>query len=428
MEDSASLRIGNENYDFPVFTGTEGEQAVDTRTLRKVSGAITFDDGYGNTGACESKVTFVDGEKGILRYRGYSIEELAEKSTFLETTFLVIYGELPTADQLATFRQRVADAAEISEDLGKVIDSFPVGSHPMGVLSAGLNGLGACHPDKSSNDRAKDLAAFDETVAIIISAGRTIAARHYRSRNGLTPVPTDPSKSYCGNFLNMTFADPANPEPVPEAVSKALDLIFLLHADHEQNCSTSTARMIASGGASPFASLAGGVCALWGPLHGGANMAVIKMLEDIHASGDDGSRFIESAKAGETRLMGFGHRVYRNYDPRAKILKGACDSALEALNLSTPILDIARHLEEAALQDDYFISRKLYPNVDFYSGIILQALGFPTDMFTVLFALGRTPGWLAHWKEIAESGGRIHRPRQIYQGSTQRPYVPGEER
>jgi citrate synthase len=245
---------------------------------------------------------------------------------------------------------------------------------------------------------------------------------------GLAPVKSNPDKTYCENFLSMMFSKTDNCEAVPPAVSKALDLIFLLHADHEQNCSTSTGRMIASGGANPFASLAGAVCALWGPLHGGANMAVIKMLDEIHESGDDGSRFILAAKEGKTRLMGFGHRVYRNYDPRAKILKGACDSALAALGVSSPILDIARHLEEVALQDEYFIKRKLYPNVDFYSGIILQALGFPTDMFTVLFAIGRAPGWLAHWKEIAESGGKIHRPRQIYQGATERVYLPLEER
>ena len=428
MEDTATIRIGNDNYDVDILTGTEEERAIDVRALRKQSGAITFDDGYGNTGACESRVTFIDGEKGILRYRGYPIEELAEKSTFLESSHLVIYGELPGADQLATFHRRVSDAGFLPDSVAKVIESFSADAHPMAVLSAGIHALGACHPDKTTNDRAKDLAGFDDSAAIIISAVRAIAARCHRSRKGLPPVKSDPSKSYCENFLSMMFADAENLEPVPEAVSNALDLIFLLHADHEQNCSTSTGRMIASGGANPFASLAGAICALWGPLHGGANMGVIRMLTEIHQAGDDGSRFIESAKAGETRLMGFGHRVYRNYDPRAKILKNACDSALSALGVSSPILDIARHLEEAALQDDYFISRKLYPNVDFYSGIILQALGFPTDMFTVLFAIGRTPGWLAHWKEIAEGPQRIHRPRQIYQGSTERSYVPMDER
>ena len=428
MENTASIRIGNDNYDVAVITGTEEEKAIDVRALRKESGTITFDDGYGNTGACESKVTFINGEKGILRYRGYPIEELADKSSFLESSHLVIYGELPTADKLATFCQRVSDAGFLPETVAKVIESFSSDAHPMAVLSSGIHALGACHPDKTTNDRGKDLATFDASSAILISAVRTIAARCYRAREGLPPVKSNPEKSYCENFLSMMFADVDNPEPIPEAVTNALDLIFLLHADHEQNCSTSTGRMIASGGANPFASLAGAVCALWGPLHGGANMGVIRMLNEIHESGDDGSRYIESAKAGETRLMGFGHRVYRNYDPRAKILKGACDSALEALGVTTPILDIARNLEEVALKDEYFVQRKLYPNVDFYSGIILQSLGFPTDMFTVLFAIGRTPGWLAHWKEIAEGPQRIHRPRQIYQGATQRNYVVLEDR
>jgi citrate synthase len=428
MEDSATIRIGNDNYDLSIITGTEDESAIDIRSFRQQSGLITFDDGYGNTGSCESKVTFIDGDKGILRYRGYPIEELAEKSTFLESAYLVIYGELPNHDQLTAFRQRVSAAGVLPESVANVIEAFPRDAHPMAVLSAGIHALGTCHPDKISNDRVKDLAVFDESAAIIISAIRKIAARHHRSRMGLVPIKSNPENTYCENFLSMMFSKTDNGEAIPPAVSKALDLIFLLHADHEQNCSTSTGRMIASGGANPFASLAGAVCALWGPLHGGANMAVIKMLDEIHESGDDGSRFILAAKEGKTRLMGFGHRVYRNYDPRAKILKGACDSALEALGVSSPILDIARHLEEVALQDEYFIKRKLYPNVDFYSGIILQALGFPTDMFTVLFAIGRAPGWLAHWKEIAESGGKIHRPRQIYQGAPERLYIPLEER
>jgi citrate synthase len=428
MEDSATIRIGNDNYDLSIITGTEDESAIDIRSFRQQSGLITFDDGYGNTGSCESKVTFIDGDKGILRYRGYPIEELAEKSTFLESAYLVIYGELPNHDQLTAFRQRVSAAGVLPESVANVIEAFPRDAHPMAVLSAGIHALGTCHPDKISNDRVKDLAVFDESAAIIISAIRKIAARHHRSRMGLVPIKSNPENTYCENFLSMMFSKTDNGEAIPPAVSKALDLIFLLHADHEQNCSTSTGRMIASGGANPFASLAGAVCALWGPLHGGANMAVIKMLDEIHESGDDGSRFILAAKEGKTRLMGFGHRVYRNYDPRAKILKGACDSALEALGVSSPILDIARHLEEVALQDEYFIKRKLYPNVDFCSGIILQALGFPTDMFTVLFAIGRAPGWLAHWKEIAESGGKIHRPRQIYQGAPERLYIPLEER
>jgi citrate synthase len=288
--------------------------------------------------------------------------------------------------------------------------------------------LGGAYPAHCTNDRKSDLECFDETAALIISTVRTIAATRHRYLLSEEVPEADPTASYCQNFLSMMFGKESESEEIPQSVINALDLIFLLHADHEQNCSTSTCRMIASGGANPFASLAGGVSALWGPLHGGANMAVIKMLNQIHDAGDDGSRFIESAKQGKTRLMGFGHRVYRNYDPRAKILKSACDDALEALGVSSPILEIARRFEEEALKDSYFVERKLYPNVDFYSGIILQALGFPTDMFTVLFAIGRTPGWLAHWKEIAETGKKIHRPRQIYQGSPLRPYSPLDKR
>ena len=290
-----------------------------------------------------------------------------------------------------------------------------------------LQALGGAFSELATNDRKKDLEVFDDTAALIISAVRGIGAARYRFENDQDPVRCLSSKNYCENFLSMMFSSDENSE-VPQQVSNALDVIFLLHADHEQNCSTSTCRMIASGGANPFASVAGATSALWGPLHGGANMAVIRMLNEIHESGDDGSRFVDFAKQGKSRLMGFGHRVYRNYDPRAKILKSACDSALEALGVSSPILEIARKLEEVALKDSYFIERKLYPNVDFYSGIILQALGFPTNMFTVLFAIGRTPGWLAHWREIALTGKRIHRPRQIYQGENLRSYSASSER
>ncbi len=428
MEESATIRLGTENYTFPLIRGTENETAVDLRTLRGSSGCITFDDGYGNTGSCESKVTFIDGEKGILRYRGYPIEQLAEKSTFLESAHLLLYGELPTTSQLTGFQKKIADSAGLRENMTKAFDSFAPDAHPMAVLSAMVNNLGTYHPDKSTNDRKKDLEIFDDTAALLISTIRTIAARDYRSRKGLAPVHPDSSKGYCTDFLQMTFGDPNDPQAPPQEVCEALDLVFLLHADHEQNCSTSTCRMVASGGANPFASVSAAIGALWGPLHGGANMAVIKMLKSIHESGDDGSRFIEDARSGKTRLMGFGHRVYKNYDPRAKILNVACNSALDALGVSSPTLDIARHLEEVALSDDYFIQRKLYPNVDFYSGMLLEAIGFPLNMFTVIFAIGRLPGWLSHWKEIAESGSKIHRPRQVYQGAMSRDYVPIEER
>ena len=428
MSETADLRINDESYALNVITGTEKEQAIDISLLRKQSKFITFDDGYGNTGSCESSVTFIDGDKGILRYRGYDIAELAEQSTFLETCLLVLYGELPTAIELDAFKQRVASYANLPEEVMVAIRGLPYNTHPMAVLSCGIQALGGAYPDLATNDRAKDLERFDDAAALIISASRAITASWHRAQKGEDSISADTDKGYCENFLSMMFSSNEKDAGIPKEVSNALDLIFLLHADHEQNCSTSTCRMIASGGANPFASVAGATSALWGPLHGGANMAVIRMLNEIHESGDDGSRFVESAKQGKSRLMGFGHRVYRNYDPRAKILKSACDDALAALGVSSPISDIARKLEEVALQDPYFIERKLYPNVDFYSGIILQALGFPTNTFTVLFALGRAPGWLAHWREIALNGKKIHRPRQIYQGETLRPYVGISER
>ena len=421
MSENATLNIGDSNYQLNVLTGTEDEKALDISQLRKNSGFITYDDGYGNTGSCESRVTFIDGDKGILRYRGYDISELAEKSNFLEVCLLLLNGELPTAEELASFKSKVSSYQNLPEEVLKSVQAMPAGTHPMASLAVGLQSLGGACSHLCTNDRAKDLQYFEESAALIIAALPVLASACYRKSVGQDAKGAKTDSSYCENFLSMMFANEGD-SAIDSALSNAMDLIFLLHADHEQNCSTSTCRMIASGGANPFASLAGAVSALWGPLHGGANMAVINMLNDIHSSGDDGSKFIQSAKEGKSRLMGFGHRVYRNYDPRAKILKSACDRALEALGVSSPILDIARRLEEVALQDPYFVQRKLYPNVDFYSGIILQALGFPTNTFTVLFAIGRAPGWLAHWKEIAETGKRIHRPRQIYQGANLRDY------
>lgn len=428
MDNDATLTIGENAYPLDILQGTEFEHAIDISKLRKESKFITFDDGYGNTGSCESKVTFIDGDKGILRYRGYDITSLAENSHFLETCYLVIYGDLPNENELEKFKQKVSSYTELPPEVEAAIKAQPKNTHPMGVLAAALQALGGAYPQFCTNNRNSDLAAFDDSAALIISSIPTIASTRHRHLLGQSVPAPLALGSYCENFLSMMFGKENESKGIPSSVTNALDLIFLLHADHEQNCSTSTCRMIASGGANPFASLAGAVSALWGPLHGGANMAVIKMLNEIHESGDDGSRFIESAKLGKTRLMGFGHRVYRNYDPRAKILKSACDDALEALGVKSPILSIARRLEEEALKDAYFVDRKLYPNVDFYSGIILQALGFPTDMFTVLFAIGRAPGWLAHWKEIAENGKKIHRPRQIYQGSKLRSYLSIEER
>ena len=427
MSNQATLTIGDKDFPLNVLVGTENEHALDISTLRKDSKYITFDDGYGNTGSCESEITFIDGDEGILRYRGFDIAELAEKSNFLESCLLLFNGELPGSAQLEQFTNKVLSKSSLPTSVEQVIDTMSGSTHPMGVLSSALQALGGCYPDLSTNTRPADIDSFDEAASVIVAAIPVIAAKTFRSSNGESSPEAQSNFSYSENFLHMMFGN-AGGEAIDSAVSKALDLIFLLHADHEQNCSTSTCRMIASGGANAFASLSGAVSALWGPLHGGANMAVINMLNEIHFSGDDGSQFIQSAKEGKSRLMGFGHRVYRNYDPRAKILKSACDQALEALGVESPILDIARNLEKSALQDEYFIARKLYPNVDFYSGIILQAMGFPTNMFTVLFALGRAPGWLSHWKEIASNGKRIHRPRQIYQGSTLRTYVELSER
>ena len=427
MSDTATLTFGDSNYPINILTGTEGEKALDIRQMRKDSGLITYDDGYGNTGSCESTVTFIDGDKGILRYRGYEISELAQKSNFLEVCLLLLDGELPTARKLSEFEDKISSFQNLPSEVLHAVQSVPPSTHPMGSLASGLHALGGACSYLCTNDRAKDLENFDDAAALIIAALPAIAAATHRQKTKDNLCPPNNSLNYCENFLSMMFAKDGD-APINPSLSKALDLIFLLHADHEQNCSTSTCRMIASGGANPFASLSGAVSALWGPLHGGANMAVINMLNDIHQSGDDGSKFIQSAKEGKSRLMGFGHRVYRNYDPRAKILKSACDQALEALGVSSPILDIARRLEEVALQDPYFIDRKLYPNVDFYSGIILQAMGFPTNTFTVLFAIGRAPGWLAHWKEIAQTGKKIHRPRQIYQGSNLREYKTIEDR
>jgi len=424
METTGTIRLGNENFEFPIIEGSEGEKALDTRTLRGKSGCITFDEGYGNTGSCLSDITFIDGEKGILRHRGYPIEQLAERSLFLETAYLIIYGELPTEEQLAKLRKNVTDSASIHTGMHHHFDGFPTNAHPMAILSSMLNSLGAYYPEMSTNDREQDLAHFDETAALLISKVRTIAAMTYRMKQGLPFVFPDHSRRYAENFLHMMFSEPYNSYQSDHGAADALDLFLLLHADHEQNCSTSTVRMVASGGANLFASVSAGVCALWGPSHGGANMAVIKMLEEIHQAGDDGSGFIKAAKEGKAKLMGFGHRVYKNYDPRAKILGKSAEHVLSGIGIDDPLLDIAKHLEKAALEDEYFIKRKLYPNVDFYSGILLKAIGIPVEMFTVMFAIGRMPGWIANWKEIAENPhSRIHRPRQIYTGPTIRDFV-----
>jgi citrate synthase len=427
-EPTAKIIIEGKEHTYPVIVGSENEKAIDTRKLRSDTGYITFDEGYANTGSCKSDITFIDGEKGILRHRGIPIEQLAEKSTFLCTAYLIIYGELPNEAELNEFRAKVAGAARLHEDFKHHFEGFPPQAHPMAVLSSMLNSLGCYYPRMSSNNREQDLELFDEAAALLISKVRTIATMTYRMSKGLPFNYPRKDLRYVENFLHMMFTEPYDAYEGPKEVVEALDLFFLLHADHEQNCSTSTVRMVASGGANLFASVSAGVCALWGPLHGGANSAVIRMLEQIHASGDDGSRFIKAAKDGKARLMGFGHRVYKNYDPRAKIFGKAAERVLKALGRQDPLLDIAHHLEQAALKDDYFIERKLYPNVDFYSGIVLKAIGIPVDMFTVMFAIGRMPGWIANWKEIAETSYKIHRPRQIYTGPNKRDYLELKDR
>ncbi len=427
MANFATLKLDDKEINLPVVTGSEGEKAVDIGKLRADTGYITFDDGFGNTGSCTSNITYIDGEVGILRYRGYPIEQLAEKSTFVETSYLVIHGELPTPEQRSRYSHLLTQHAPLREGMLRFIQSFPRDAHPMAVLSATINALGAYYPHLASNNHQRDLQYFEEAAAIAISKVRTIAAHTFRVNNGMPFNYPRPNIGYCENFLHLMFSEPYNEYiPTPE-VASALNLFLLLHADHEQNCSTSTVRMVASAGANLFASVSAGVNALWGPLHGGANMAVIEMLKNIHADGDDGTRFIAAAKAGKgDRLMGFGHRVYKNYDPRAKIIKTSFYKALASLGIKDdPLLNIAMKLEEVALSDDYFVSRKLYPNVDFYSGLIMRALGIPLNMFTVMFAIGRMPGWIAQWHEVAQNPKlKIYRPRQIYTGKQQRNYLP----
>ena len=427
MANIATLKIDGKEVNYPVIIGSEGEKAIDISKLRAETGYITYDDGFGNTGSCQSKITYIDGEVGVLRYRGYPIEQLAEKSNFVESSYLVMNGELPTAQQRADFSRLLTENAPLREGLVRFIQSFPRDAHPMAVLSATVNALGAYYPHLASNNHQNDLAHFDEAAAIAISKVRTIAAHTFRVSNGLPFNHPRPNLGYCENLLHLMFSKPYDEYvPTPE-VASALNLFLLLHADHGQNCSTSTVRMVASAGANLFASVSAGVNALWGPLHGGANMAVLEMLKAIHADGDDGTRFIAAAKEGKgARLMGFGHRVYKNYDPRAKIIKASFYKALASLGIKNdPLLDIAMKLEECALNDDYFVSRKLYPNVDFYSGLIMRALGIPENMFTVMFAIGRMPGWIAQWREVAQNPKlKIYRPRQIYVGANQRNYIP----
>jgi citrate synthase len=422
----AKIELDGKMYELPVVVGSEGEKAVDISSLRNQSGYITLDDSYGNTGSCISRITFIDGEKGILRYRGIPIEQLAESSTFVEAAYLLIWGKLPNTQELGDFSQLLTRNEMLHEDMKFHFEGFPTHAHPMAILSSMINAAGCFFPEV-----LEDHELFVTQAARLISQVRTIAAFSYRKSLGLPIIYPKPSYKYTANLLHMMFSEPYQDyELLPEVV-QALDLIFLLHADHEQNCSTATVRMVASSKANLFASAAAGVCALWGPLHGGANQAVLEMLGEIHKSGDNGSRFIEQAKDRHSgkRLMGFGHRVYKNYDPRARIIKKKCDELLAVLKKKDPLLDIAKRLEETALSDPYFVERKLYPNVDFYSGIIMRAIGIPLNMFTVMFAIGRMPGWIANFKEIADDPeGRISRPRQIYNGPVGNKYVPISKR
>jgi len=422
---SAKLILDGQEYEFRVIVGTEAEKAFDITSLRSATGYITLDPGYANTGSCESAITFIDGEKGVLRYRGYPIEELAAAARFPEVCHLLIYGHLPNREELIEWRRQLTLNSYAHETMINVFDHYPPHAHPMAILSAMISSLSAFYPEANTAE------TLDLAIMYLLAKAKTLAAYSYKKSRGEPIMYPLAELSYAANFLRMMFGHPAEPYEVSPVVERALDLLLIIHADHEQNCSTSTVRMVGSSQANLFAAVSAGVCALWGPLHGGANQAVIEMLQNIEADGGDYKKYIRMAKHKQSgfRLMGFGHRVYKNFDPRARILKKACDDVLSEMGVSDPLLDIAKHLEEAALKDEFFIERKLYPNVDFYSGIIYRAIGIPTNMFTVMFALGRLPGWIAHYREMRlERGERIHRPRQVYTGENVRKWIPLDER
>jgi citrate synthase len=423
MAEVAKLELNGQVFEFPVIEGTENEKAIDISKLRATTGYITIDPGFKNTGSTESAITFLDGEEGILRYRGYPIEQLAEKAEFLEVAYLLIYGTLPTIAQYKKFKGDVTCHTLIHEDMRLFFEAYPAKAHPMGILAASLSTLSTFYPESQDPNRAQE--AVDLTIQRLIAKVPTLAAWAYKNAMRHPVVYPNNQLDYCENFLNMMFSMPTDEYSVNPIVSKALNKLLILHADHEQNCSTATVRIVGSSQVNLYTSISAGVSALWGPLHGGANQAVIEMLEAIKADGGDHDKWIAKAKDKDDpfRLMGFGHRVYKNFDPRATIIKKAADDVLDALGVEDPILDIAKKLEKVALEDEYFISRGLYPNVDFYSGIIYRALGIPTEMFTVMFALGRLPGWIAQWKEMIESNAPIGRPRQVYTGATKRDFV-----
>ncbi|MEP3211057.1 MAG: citrate synthase [Maribacter sp.] len=423
MSDKATLQYNGQNYEFPVIKGSEDELAIDIKTLRGATGGLTtIDPGYKNTGSCESAITFLDGEKGILRYRGYSIEELAEKADFLEVAYLLIFGELPNKEQLSAFHIDIKNESHVDEEMKKILDAFPKSAHPMGVLSSLTSALIAFNPVSVNVTSADEMYG---AIVRILAKFPVLVAWTMRKQKGLPLDYGDDSLGYVENIHKMMFKKPSKEYVPNKIVIEALDKLLILHADHEQNCSTSTVRIVGSSHAGLFASLSAGISALWGPLHGGANQAVLEMLEAIVADGGDTKKYMAKAKdkSDPFRLMGFGHRVYKNFDPRAKIIKKAADEILADLGIEDPILDVAKGLEKEALEDQYFVDRKLYPNVDFYSGVIYRALGIPTEMFTVMFALGRLPGWIAQWREMRLRNEPIGRPRQVYIGENQRPFV-----
>lgn len=428
MSEVVKLEIDGKIIELPVVTGTENEKGIDIKTLRALTGYITIDPGYKNTGSCFSAITYLDGENGILQYRGYPIEQLAEKADFLEVAYLLIYGELPNKKQFEAFKSSITRHTMVHEDMKRFLEAYPFNAHPMGVLSSMVCSLSTFYPESQNPNRAKE--AIDLTMHRLIAKIPTLAAWAYKNSTRHPFMYPQNSKNYCENFLYMMFGMPSEEYVTDPVVVNALNTLLILHADHEQNCSASTVRIVGSSQANLYSSIAGGISALWGPLHGGANQAVIEMLDQIMADGGDMDKWVAKAKDKDDpfRLMGFGHRVYKNFDPRARIIKKACDDVLEKMGINDPTLELAKKLEKVALEDEYFIQRGLYPNVDFYSGIIYKALNIPVEMFTVMFALGRLPGWIAQWKEMVENAEPIGRPRQIYTGATKRDYVSLDKR
>lgn len=428
MSEVARIELDGKVYELPIVCGSENEKAIDISKLRELSGYVTLDKGYKNTGATMSSITFLDGEEGILQYRGYSIEQLAEQATFVEVSYLLIYGNLPTKAQLDLFESNIKKHTLVYEDMKQFFEAYPAQAHPMGVLSSMISSLSTFYPESLDPNRSPEKK--DLTIQRLLAKLPTLAAWSYKNSTRHAFMYPKNKYGYVENFLYMMFALPTEEYEVDPVVAQAMNTLMILHADHEQNCSTSTVRMVGSSNANLYSSVSAGISALWGPLHGGANQEVIEMLEQIHADGGNVDKWVNKAKDKDDsfRLMGFGHRVYKNFDPRAKIIKKACDEVLTKLGIQDPLLDIAKKLEQVALEDEYFKSRNLYPNVDFYSGIIYKALGIPTEMFTVMFALGRLPGWIAQWKEMTENKEPIGRPRQIFTGSTLRDYVPIDKR